>query len=45
MQAGRSEPVPIRNLLWGLLFISPWLVGFILWTAYPLASSLYTSFT
>ena len=45
MQAGRSEPVPMRNLVWGLLFISPWLVGFILWTAYPLASSLYTSFT
>lgn len=29
----------------GLLFISPWLVGFILWTAYPLVSSLFYSFT
>lgn len=29
----------------GLLFISPWLIGFVLWTAYPLASSLYYSFT
>lgn len=34
-----------RDLLVGLLFVSPWLVGFILWTAYPLMSSLYYSFT
>ncbi|RME82462.1 MAG: sugar ABC transporter permease [Caldilineae bacterium] len=34
-----------RNLLTGLLFISPWLVGFLLFTLYPMISSLYTSFT
>ncbi len=34
-----------RDLLVGLLFISPWLAGFFLWTAYPLVSSLYYSFT
>jgi multiple sugar transport system permease protein len=34
-----------RDLALGLLFISPWLIGFVLWTAYPLLSSLYYSFT
>jgi multiple sugar transport system permease protein len=34
-----------RNVLTGLLFISPWVLGFLLWTAYPLVSSLYYSFT
>jgi len=29
----------------GLLFILPWLVGFLLFTLYPLLSSLYYSFT
>lgn len=32
-----------RNLRNGLLFISPWLVGFIAFVAYPLAASLYYS--
>lgn len=27
----------------GLLFASPWIVGFLLWTAYPIAASLYYS--
>ena len=34
-----------KSLITGLLFISPWLIGFLLWTAYPLVSSLYYSFT
>ena len=34
-----------RNLLLGLLFISPWLVGFIVFTAYPLLASAYYSLT
>ena len=34
-----------RDLLTGLFFISPWLLGVLLWTVYPLASSLYYSFT
>ena len=32
-----------RNLRNGLLFISPWLAGFAVFTAYPLGASLYYS--
>jgi len=35
-----------RRSLWiGLLFISPWLLGFVLFTIYPLAASAYYSMT
>jgi multiple sugar transport system permease protein len=34
-----------RRLLTGLLFVSPWLLGFLIWTLYPLVSSAYYSFT
>jgi len=34
-----------RNLRTGLLFISPWLVGFFAFTLYPALASLYYSFT
>ncbi|WP_077623312.1 carbohydrate ABC transporter permease [Sediminibacillus massiliensis] len=34
-----------RNLRNGLLFISPWIIGFLCFTAIPLFSSLYYSFT
>jgi len=34
-----------RELLFGLLFVSPWLLGFAVFTFYPLASSFYYSFT
>ena len=34
-----------RQLVIGLLFASPWILGFLMWTVYPLASSLYYSFT
>jgi multiple sugar transport system permease protein len=34
-----------HNILTGLIFVSPWVLGFLLWTAYPLISSLYYSFT
>jgi len=33
-----------RNLRNGLLFISPWIVGFVMFVAYPLAASVYFSF-
>ncbi len=33
-----------KNTLKGLLFISPWMIGFLLFTVYPLAMSLYYSF-
>jgi len=34
-----------KNLINGLLFISPWIIGFLVFTAYPLVSSLYYSLT
>src|SRR5579859_4010731 len=34
-----------RNLIAGIIFASPWIVGFCLFTLYPLVSSLYYSFT
>ncbi len=34
-----------KNLKKGLLFISPWLVGFGVFTVYPIVASLYFSFT
>jgi multiple sugar transport system permease protein len=34
-----------RSLITGLLFVSPWLLGFLIWTLYPLLSSAYYSFT
>ena len=33
-----------RNLLLGLAFISPWIAGFLAFTVYPVAASLYFSF-
>lgn len=34
-----------RNVFWGLFFVSPWLVGLLGLTLYPMALSLYYSFT
>jgi multiple sugar transport system permease protein len=34
-----------RNLITGLLFISPWIIGLLAFTAYPILASLYYSFT
>ncbi len=34
-----------HNLLYGLLFVSPWIIGFLAWTIVPMASSIYYSFT
>lgn len=34
-----------RTWKWGLLFIMPWLIGFLAFQLYPLLSSLYYSFT
>lgn len=35
----------LRRDLIGYLFISPWLIGFLVFTAYPFFSSIYLSFT
>ena len=39
------SPGTRRNLVAGLLFISPWLVGFVAFYLYPALASLYYSFT
>src|SRR6266498_4206254 len=39
---GKSER---RNLRWGLLFVSPWLVGFILLSIFPILYTFYLSLT
>lgn len=43
--SGRLSPSVIRNNINGWLFISPWLIGFLLLTLYPALASLYYSFT
>lgn len=39
------SPAERRNLLLGVIFASPWIVGFLVFTLIPLGSSLYYSFT
>jgi len=34
-----------RETLWGLVFVSPWIIGFLLFTVGPLIASLVLSFT
>lgn len=34
-----------REFIKGMLFISPWLIGFLVFTVYPIFASLYMSFT
>jgi len=41
----RSRHPELRRVGVGLLFASPWVVGFLLFTAYPSLASLYYSFT
>lgn len=41
----RLKPLTRRNLIYGLIFISPWLIGFTLLIAYPIMASLFYSFT
>lgn len=40
-----AGPRAERRRLWqGLLFVSPWLIGFVIFTLYPILASLYWSF-
>jgi multiple sugar transport system permease protein len=41
----RLSRVERRNLMTGLAFISPWLIGFLAFNLYPALASLYYSFT
>ena len=34
-----------RDFAKGVLFASPWIIGFLIWTIYPILASLYYSFT
>ncbi len=45
VRTARWSPKKRHDLFFGLLFVSPWILGFILWTIAPLVSSLYYSFT
>lgn len=41
----RLGPIERRNLRWGLLFISPWLFGFIVLGIFPILYTFYLSLT
>jgi len=41
----RLSPRERRNLLWGLFFTLPWIIGLLWLLLYPICSSLYYSFT
>ena len=41
----RSSPLTRRKAIEGYLYISPFLLGFLIFTAYPLVTSFYLSFT
>lgn len=45
MQAQRFSRADRRELLAGLLFVSPWIIGFLAFTVYPMGKALYYSFT
>lgn len=38
-------PPEVRRFFTGMLFVSPWVLGFLGFTIYPIAASLYYSFT
>lgn len=42
---GGLTPAARKEALLGYAFISPWLIGFLAFTAYPMIASLYYSFT
>ncbi len=41
----RMSAAERRRLIWGLIFVSPWIFGFIAFTVYPMIQSLLISFT
>ena len=45
-RTGKRRRVPLfdRPAFWGYVFISPWLLGFLIFTAGPMLTSLYLSF-
>jgi len=45
VRARRLSPATRRNLLYGLLFTSPWIIGLLAFRGYPILSALWYSFT
>ena len=45
LKSVRESRIVRRKLMWGLIFISPWLIGLICFTAYPIGASLVFSMT
>ncbi len=45
LKSVRESRIVRRKLMWGLFFISPWLIGLICFTAYPIGASLVFSMT
>ena len=43
--ARRTSPASAREAIWGFVFIGPWLIGLVLFTAGPMIASLVMSFT
>ena len=41
----RRRSLARQEALWFYAFVSPWLIGFVLWVAGPMLASLYLSFT
>ncbi len=41
----RVSPLVMRDTINGLLFVSPWIVGVLIFTLYPILASFYYSFT
>jgi multiple sugar transport system permease protein len=41
----KMSPLQRRDISWGLLFLSPWFLGFTIFTALPIIASLIFSFT
>jgi ABC-type sugar transport system permease subunit len=42
---GRLSPLARREARWGLLFVAPWIVGFLAFTLLPMAATLGFTFT
>jgi len=45
LRRAKMSKLARREVLWGLLFLSPWIIGFLLWTFLPMVASLIFSFT
>ena len=41
----KLTPLARREARWGLIFISPWLIGFVLFTFLPMVATIIFSFT